>query len=91
MVVVVMMMMMMMMMMIVEVVIFFRPTNAKGIKVVLMFNTDQNVHEKIVNGYSTFKFLYFHILIKHKKQELGRKECGGVKMKTHGVKKCLHT
>ena len=38
-----------------------------------------------------FKFIYFHILIKHKEQELGRKECGGVKTKTHGVKKCLHT
>ena len=25
------------------------------------------------------KFLYFHILNKHKEQELGREECGGVK------------
>ena len=40
---------------------------------------------------SSFKFLHFHILIKHKEQELGRKECGGVKTKTRGVKKCLHT
>ena len=34
---------------------------------------------------SSFKFLYFHILIKNKEQELGRMKCGGVKTKTHGV------
>ena len=34
---------------------------------------------------SSFKFFYFHI--KHKEQELGRKEGGGVK--THEVKMCL--
>ena len=38
--------------------------------------------------YMSFKVIYFHILIKHKEQELGRKQCGGVKTKTHGVKKC---
>ena len=41
-------------------------------------------------GFSTsFKFLHFHILKNTK--EIGRKECGGAKTKTHGVKKCLHT
>ena len=56
-----------------------------------LFNTRLSVFVIYTVLSLSFKFLYFQVSIKHKEQDLRRKEGGDVKTKTHGVKICLYT